>query len=196
VTSFIRLPVFALSLALFGMGAPVAAQASDASQAPKSLMPLLKVLNERLNIADSVALTKWDSGKPVQDSPREVQVIDNAKKQATEKGLNPDDIGQLLAAQIEANKLVQYGLLSDWQAKGKAPNVARPDLAKQIRPQLDDLQNRLLQEYAEFAPYRNDANCANWLTHSRAHLAKDPLHQLALIRATGELCNAGTPHAS
>ncbi|MFJ7795674.1 chorismate mutase [Pseudomonas sp. NPDC096950] len=169
------------------------AQASAPSSPPEALQPLLVTLNERLNIGDLVALTKWDSGKPIQDSPREAQVIANVRQLATDRKLDPDDVGQLLAAQMEANKLVQYGLLAKWQAAGKAPDTPRPDLAKQIRPHLDELQNRLLQQYADFAPYRNDPHCASWIAKARGSLAKDKLHELALIRATGELCSAGLP---
>lgn len=166
---------------------------AQASAPPETLQPLLVTLNERLNIGDLVALTKWDSGKPIQDSPREAQVIANARKLAVERKMDPEDVGQLLAAQMEANKLVQYGLLAKWQAAGKAPDTPRPDLAKQIRPRLDELQNRLLQQYADFKPYRNDPSCANWITQARASLATDQLHELALIRATGELCTADLP---
>lgn len=154
----------------------------------ETLKPLLETLNERLNIGDLVALTKWDSGKPIQDSPREAQVIANARNLATERQLDAEDVAQLIAAQMEANKLVQYGLLAQWQASGAAPDTPRPDLAKQIRPRLDELQTRLLQQYADFAPYRHYANCPMWLAKARIGLAHDALHELALTRATGELC--------
>ncbi|MFJ2682871.1 chorismate mutase [Pseudomonas sp. NPDC087342] len=173
--------------------AVLTAQASAPASPPQALQPLLVTLNERLNIGDLVALTKWDSGKPIQDSPREAQVIANARQLATDRKLDPEDVGQLLAAQMEANKLVQYGLLAKWQTAGKAPDTPRPDLAKQIRPRLDELQNRLLQQYADFAPYRNDPHCASWIAQARPRLAKDKLHELALIRATGELCTAALP---
>lgn len=162
--------------------------AATPSAAPESLKPLLMTLNERLNIGDLVALTKWDSGKPIQDSPREAQVIANARTLAAERKLDAEDVAQLIAAQMEANKLVQYGLLAQWQAAGVAPDTARPDLGKQIRPRLDELQNRLLQRYADFAPYRRDPNCSSWLTEARKGLAQDALHELALMRGTGELC--------
>ena len=102
--------------------------------------------------------------------------------------LDPDDVAELIAAQIEANKLVQYGLIAQWHAAGKAPDTPRPDLTRQIRPQLDELQNRLLQQYAAFAPYRTDPNCQDWLAKARSDLIKNALHGQALIRATGELC--------
>ena len=164
------------------------AQAGTVDPAPAGLQPLLKTMNERLNISDRVALTKWDSRKPILDSAREAQVIANARKQAATRKLDPDEFAQLIAAQIEASKLVQYGLLAQWQAAGKAPDVPRPDLTREVRPQLDELQTRLLQHYADFAPYRKDPNCAQWLAKERSALIKDGLHGQALIRATGDLC--------
>jgi len=181
-----RLPQL-LTCALFGLFA-CGAQAGTPAPAPASLLPLLVTINERLSIADLVALTKWDSGKPIQDTARESQVIDNARKMAVSRKLDPDEVAELTAAQIEANKLVQYGLLAQWRAADKAPDTPRPDLVNQIRPRLDELQNRLLQQYADFAPYRNDPNCPDWLGTERASLIKDQLHGQALIRATGELC--------
>lgn len=171
------------------------AQANSSSTPPKALLPLLVTLNERLNIGDLVALTKWDSGTPIQDAAREAQVIDNARKLAVDRQMDPQAVGELLAAQMEANKLVQYGLLAKWQAAGAAPKVPRPDLANQIRPRLDKLQNLLLQQYADFVPYRNDPLCMSWIAQARPSLAKDELHELALIRAAGELCTAGLPRS-
>lgn len=163
-------------------------QAAPIASQPPALQPLLETLNERLNIGDLVALTKWDSGKPIQDSPREAQVIAHARTLASAHKLDPQDVGQLLAAQMEANKLVQYGLLARWQAAGAAPDTPRPDLAQQIRPRLDELQTRLLQQYAAFTAYRQDPNCPAWLAKARSGLTHDALHELALTRATGELC--------
>jgi chorismate mutase len=159
-----------------------------ASPPPAALAPLLGSISERLTLADQVALTKWDSGKPIQDSPREQQVIAAAARLAPGYKLDADDVSRFLAAQIEANKLVQYALIANWHAAGKAPDSARPDLATQIRPRLDQLQVQLLQDYAAFAPYRQAPDCPEWLGQQRARLTKDTVHDLALVRATGELC--------
>jgi chorismate mutase len=145
-------------------------------------------MNERLQISEQVALTKWDSGKPIQDSAREAQVIANARKQAAQRKLDPDDVADLIAAQIEASKLVQYGRIAQWQAAHKAPDTPRPNLETEIRPKLDKLQITLLKQYAAFLPYRNDPNCPQWLAKGRSALIKDYLHGQAMIRATGELC--------
>ncbi len=156
--------------------------------APAPLAPLMTTISERLAIADQVALTKWDSGKPIQDSPREAQVIAAAAKLAPTYNLDAQDVSQFLAAQIEANKLVQYALLATWHEAGKAPDTPRPDLVGQIRPQLDQLQTRLLREYSAFSTYRQDPHCPGWLLQQSRLQAKDPIHDLALTRAVGELC--------
>lgn len=183
-TGFVHL----LSTCVLGL-AIGSAQAGMSSAPPESLNLLLATMNERLNIADQVALSKWDSGKPIQDSAREAQVIGTARMLATARQLDPDAVAELVAAQIEGNKLVQYGLLAQWQAAGKAPDVPRSDLSTQIRTQLDELQTRLLKHYAAFTQYRNDPACTRWVDQARSTLAKDQLHRLALIRVTGELCS-------
>jgi chorismate mutase len=80
--------------------------------------------------------------------------------------------------------------LSDWHAQGKAPDAPRPDLVGQIRPQLDRLQKRLLQQLADFSPYRNDPQCPSWLAKANKSGAQVSLRELAKVRATAELCSA------
>ena len=161
---------------------------ASASAAPPTLEPLLNSIAERLEIADQVALSKWDSHKPVEDKKREQEVIASVTAQAPRYKLDPAAAEQFFAAQIEANKLVQYTHLSDWQFQGKAPDDPRPDLVQQIRPQLDDLQKRLLQQLADFTPLRTDPKCPQWLAEAVHEPLNDPLRQLAMIRATAELC--------
>ncbi|SDV07110.1 chorismate mutase [Pseudomonas mucidolens] len=165
---------------------------ASASAAPPALEPLLKSIAERLAIADQVALSKWDSHKPVEDKKREQEVIANVTAQASSYKLDPAAAEQFFSAQIEANKLVQYTHLSDWQLQGKAPDDPRPDLVKQIRPQLDLLQKRLLQQLADFSPQRTDPDCPRWLAQAAHAPLNDPLRQLAMIRATAELCTRPT----
>ena len=78
-----RLPHW-LACALLGSFAGCV-QADTPPPAPDALQPLLATMNERLDISELVVLTKWDSGKPVQDNAREAQVIANARMQATQR---------------------------------------------------------------------------------------------------------------
>jgi chorismate mutase len=161
---------------------------ASASAAPPSLEPLLNSITERLAIADQVALSKWDSKKPVEDKQREQEVLASVAAQAPNYKLDPAVAEQFFAAQIEANKLVQYTRLSDWQFMGKAPDLPRPDLVGKIRPQLDQLQKRLLQQLADFAPQRNNPQCPQWVARAIHEPLHEPLMQIARARATGELC--------
>lgn len=175
-----------LQLAVLLSGALLASHAL--AEAPATLAPLLGSIQERLVIADQVALSKWDSGKPVEDRPREREVITSAVALAPSYSVPPELAEQFFSAQIEANKLVQYAHLSQWALVGKAPDSPRPDLATQIRPRLDTLQKQLLQQLAAFATARSDAHCALWLAQATQAAATDELHRLALTRATAELC--------
>ncbi|MCJ8203202.1 chorismate mutase [Pseudomonas sp. RGM2987] len=168
--------------------AALMASAANATPAPEALSPLLTAIGERIAIADQVALSKWDSHKPVEDRQREREVIAAAVAQAPAYKLTGETVEAFFAAQIEANKMVQYINLSDWALEGKAPDLPRPDLVGQIRPQLDRLQKRLLQQLADFAPYRSDPQCPQWLAQATHNDKQHPIHRLALIRATGQLC--------
>ena len=94
------------------------------------LQPLVDTSARRLLLAKQVALAKWDSRAPVEDPTREAQVITAAAKEGELKGLNRQFVSDFFAAQIEANKLVQYSLLAAWHRAGGAPNetpAGQPD---------------------------------------------------------------------
>ncbi|MCE0462888.1 MULTISPECIES: chorismate mutase [Pseudomonas] len=170
------------------LSAALMATAANATPAPDALTPLLNAIGERIAIADQVALSKWDSHKPVEDRQREREVIAAAVAQAPVYKLTAETVETFFAAQIEANKFVQYVDLSDWAMEGKAPDMPRADLVNQIRPQLDRLQKRLLQQLADFSPYRTDPQCPRWIARATHHNKQHPIRRLALIRATAELC--------
>ncbi|WP_122587589.1 chorismate mutase [Pseudomonas viridiflava] len=159
-----------------------------AEQKPSALEPLLQAISERLTIADQVALSKWDSGKAVEDPPREQQVIAAAQARAAEFKLNPEDVQRLFRAQIEANKRVQNALLAQWHAAGRAPDTVRLSLVDDIRPKLDRLQTELLKAYADFQPVRMSGDCQTLLDAALKRHLSDPIHDQALVLATADLC--------
>ena len=77
-----------------------------------ALQQLLSLSSQRLQLADQVAQSKAQSGKAVQDSPREEQQLQMLAGQAGSHGVGAEQVRLLFAAQIEANKLVQYRLAS------------------------------------------------------------------------------------
>lgn len=149
-------------VATFILGAVSAVHAQNTVE---QLQPLVEATAHRLTIGEQVALAKWDSGKAVEDAPREAQVILGAVKDGVAKGLNEASVSNFFSAQIEANKFVQYALLADWYRAGKAPEHAPVDLVKDIRPQLDEVQKSLIAELVNTIEIRKSKTC-------RADIAK------------------------
>ncbi|MFJ4395329.1 chorismate mutase [Pseudomonas sp. NPDC089396] len=150
--------------------------------------PLLDAIEQRLSLAEAVALHKWDQGQPVQATQREQQVLAHVRAAAPAYGLIPQRAEAFFADQIEANKLMQYTLLSRWHRQGVAPDTLRQDLQQQLRPQLDQLQATLLGQLAAFEQHPPRA-CAARLADALASRPVDNLTRNALIRATGQLCD-------
>jgi chorismate mutase len=123
------------------------------------LQRLVEASAQRLVIAEQVALTKWDSGTPVEDTSREAQVIASAIREGESRGLDQASVSSFFRAQIEANKLVQYSLLAEWHRVGKAPDHMPVNLAVAIRPKLDQVQTALIAELAETVVIRASASC-------------------------------------
>jgi len=149
---------------------------------------LLDLIERRLAVADVVALHKWDNGQPVQASEREHAIIVAVREAAPVHGLDPDQAAAFFSDQIEANKLVQYARLSQWQLAGAAPQLPRHDLQRVIRPRLDGLQTDLLRQLASFNQTRTD-RCPHELALALAQRPGDALHHAGMIRATGQLCD-------
>ncbi|MCW0404589.1 hypothetical protein NB718_002779 [Xanthomonas sacchari] len=156
------------------------------------LEPLLDRIVERNAIGDQVALSKWDSGKPVLDATREAAVLASVRDQAPAHGVDPDDAARFFGMQIESNKLVQYELLSRWHLRGRAPNSPRPDLAA-LRARLDQLQGEMLDALQASATLRQAPDCpATTARAAEAYALRwqlDQLHRTALVRSLGDFCH-------
>ena len=123
------------------------------------LQQLVETSAQRLVLAEQVALAKWDTGTPVEDAPREAQVIASAIEAGESRGLEQKAVANFFRAQIEANKLVQYSLLAESRRLDKAPDHAPVNLAGTIRPGLDQVQTALIAELAETSGVRASASC-------------------------------------
>jgi chorismate mutase len=153
---------------------------------------LIDLTVNRLHVAREVALTKWDTHKPIEDSEREGVVISAAAAEAAPAGVSRQLATHFFADQIEANKLVQYGLLAQWHREGQAPAERRASLTNDIRPELDRLQGEFIRELAATDGLRAKPDCAARLSqatqvYSSAHKL-DALYSVALDRALARVC--------
>lgn len=105
---------------------------------------VFELLQSRLQLMSDVAARKYTQGIPVVDGARERQVLDATLAHASELGMDADSARRLFALQIQLAVRVQETLIAGWRSGTPAPHDA-PDLAGQLRPQLDRLGRELLQ---------------------------------------------------
>ncbi|WP_158885497.1 chorismate mutase [Amycolatopsis anabasis] len=169
----------------------VTAAPASASPARGSLLPLTDSAARRVLVADKVAAAKFPD-QPITDPAREQQVLDMARAKAVELGLDPDATVTFFRDQIEASKVVQYGLFAWWTAHPDQAPTTKPDLPTEVRPVIDRLNAELLAELADTVATRASEGCAHRLpvavrvTDLRRHL--DRLHERALDRAVVSVC--------
>ncbi len=152
---------------------------------------LVDLATQRLRTADTVAAAKWGTGGAIADPVREKVVLDAASAGAAQRGLDPRESTSVFQDQIEANKVVQYGLFSDWSAEpGRAPTAA-PDLG-QVRPVLDRITGELLDALAATRTTRASADCATALRRAVDDAERDQyldaLHRRSRDRAVRSVC--------
>ena len=158
------------------------------------LQPLVETTAHRLSIARQVALAKWDGGTAVEDPSRETQIIASAVREGGSKGLDPSSVSTFFGAQIEANKVVQYSLIADWNRSGTAPTHVPIDLVTSMRPELDRIQTRLIEEMADTATIRATSSCRIDVAKAIGKYASmhknevGPLQLIALDRALAATC--------
>jgi chorismate mutase len=149
---------------------------------------LLGLVKERLEVAPDVARTKWNTKAPIEDLPREKQIIDAVAKRAPEYGLDPQVAAAFFTGQIEASKVVQRALHAEWSARAQPPFEKVADLGKDIRPVLDRLTPAMMDALAGALPALRQPGGRQLLeTRSQAVLAGAPGGSAAVRAAIGPL---------
>jgi chorismate mutase len=186
------------SLALVAAGtanaatsAPTVSSAQHATGRGGSLEPLINLLAQRLKTADSVSTAKYGTPSPVDDPAREKTELDSAAAMATKRGLDPDATRKIFSDQIQANKVVQYGLYSRWTALPNEIPKTKADLTK-LRTQLDTITNDLIRDLAATKTTRSASGCKAHLQSTERSVSRanhfDALHVEAFNRALISVC--------
>ncbi|MFZ6679326.1 gamma subclass chorismate mutase AroQ [Undibacterium sp. Tian12W] len=139
-----------VALVCAALSLPHPAQAQNASD-PR-LVRLMGLMQQRLNLAQDVAMYKWNAKAAIDDPVREQQILDALAQQAPQYGLAPRQVQDFFSAQIVAGKMIQTALFAEWVSKAQAPFDNPPDLKTTIRPALDKLTPQLLTALAEAQP--------------------------------------------
>ena len=159
----------------------------------RAVRPLVDTSAHRIEIARQVAFAKWDSHRAVEDQRREEDVISAAVAHGVARGLDIELVARFFKAQIDANTFVQYALLSEWCRLGNAPQHPQFDLSRTIRPELDTIQSRLIDELAPIRNLRRSPSCGpdlssaivSYLAH---HQDFTPVEAAAPQRSLAPVC--------
>jgi chorismate mutase len=146
VTRLPALPLLCRALLLAATFFALSANAQEAftQDDTRKVDTLLRLVQERLQVADEVARTKWNTKAAIEDLPREAQIVERVRGRAAEFGLEPQLAGDFFQAQIDASKVIQRALHERWATEKRPPFDKVADLGKDIRPQLDRLEPALL----------------------------------------------------
>lgn len=194
-TKLLQLCQAVVPVAVSALGTLPLTIAHAANAEAKDFSKLVELSATRLEISRKVALTKWDTKMPIADppnDPREKQVIDAASAEARSEGLSSDLASAFFADQIEASKLIQFVLMSDWTRSGKVPAEHRADLKTELRPALDRLRTQFIGELIATQKLREAPDCKVQLVKASAAYGKRqkllPLYAIALDRGLSRVC--------
>lgn len=133
--------------------APAHRNDSSASVEPtvpseNKLTDLLRLILQRLDIMPGVAQAKWSRQLPITDAKREAALLTKLSSEGVAFGLPESDVREFFQSQITAAKLVQEQLFKEWKARQQQPFPDAPDLEREVRPKIDDLNRQLLAALA------------------------------------------------
>jgi chorismate mutase len=112
---------------------------------------LLPLVVRRLAVAESVAVAKWSSGRPVEDRDREAVVLSAAAARAQRAGIDATLVYRVMAAQIEASKIVQRGLIARWRDQPASAPTSRTGL-RGVRQTLEAIDEEFVTALAAPGP--------------------------------------------
>lgn len=102
-----------------------------------------KLVVARLDWMDEVAMVKQVRSLPVTDAPREAELLAAMEKRGAAAGIPAGAVRAFFAGQITAAKEVQV----EWMQahpEGMTEYVMLPDLAKTVRPALDEISGEMI----------------------------------------------------
>jgi len=113
---------------------------------------VLDVADQRLALMPAVTATKWQTHAPIADPARERVVIQHAGELASPSGLSAESVERVFEVQVRLAREWEERLTEDWKTHGFAFTGPIPDLARDIRPQLDRITTGMLVALYEAAP--------------------------------------------
>lgn len=116
----------------------------DGAGPPEDLQVLRALMAERLVVMRQVAAFKWSEGLAIEDKDREARILEETIARVGRASIDPELMEGVIAAQIEAAKIVQQSLFQRWSATGGSMPGKISDLEISLRPRISCLSSEFI----------------------------------------------------
>ncbi|MBY0574742.1 MAG: gamma subclass chorismate mutase AroQ [Undibacterium sp.] len=159
----------------------------NASPASIQFDELRELMAQRLTLMEDVARHKWNQQSEIEDVPREQKIILSLQKRASALGIPSAWAEHFFRAQIEAAKQVQRDYFLQWHNQQQAQFTQVPNLDTVIRPQLDQLTEKILHQLAMTWPALIDPHQHPRIKQHMQALQKQKWSELAVAMTIAPL---------
>jgi chorismate mutase len=179
--------VILVGLGSVGTGSPARATAGTGPP----LVALVDAATQRLLTADPAAAAKWGTTIPIDDPPREQEVLRNVEMSARQADIDPMYVHRVFRDQIDATEAVEYVRFAQWKLDPATAPATRDDLSAS-RALIDQLNTVMVAQIAENIGILHSPACPAILLAARFAAAVEyqlsPLYLQAQAHATQSYC--------
>ncbi len=120
---------------------------------------LLEHMKQRFERVEDEAKAKYDQKKPVEDPNRDKKILESAATNARKASIDGALAKSFVQAQIDAGKLMQQKLFERWKKELVDGYDDTQELENETWPQLDLLDEQLLNDFAKIS---RASKCVNF----------------------------------
>lgn len=141
MTVLFRGSFFAVLLALAGCASPPTPSGYSPTSTERQLVVLIE---KRLTYAYDVAWFKYQRNLAIQDPQREAALLQKVTAQGQALGLASSTVAAFFNSQMTASREFQEEAIAGWRGGTALPRDSQVDLAKDIRPRVDAINQEML----------------------------------------------------
>lgn len=154
---------------------------------PSPLSVLVDAAAQRLQTADPVAASKYNTGEPVDDPRREHHVLNSVTLAAAAKDIDTAYVRGIFRDQIDATNAIQHARFAEWKLDPDSAPTTAPDL-RAVRAVIDRLDQIMVDEIATHWEVLHSPTCDEDVNSAIAAVVTtrelDDFSRRALIYAT------------
>lgn len=139
--------------------ASLVTEVAPTSAAQTHLKAVCELIARRLELMPGVSQAKWNRKLPITDEQREQALLTRLTAEGVARQLPAELVTDFFQAQITAAKHVQQQAFQEWTTQQHPPFANPPDLERDVRPKIDEINRQLL---AALARCWTERSAADW----------------------------------